>query len=272
MYNCGVSRAELNKGLEEKSIVEEPPCLIDELHRLDLRKSLQPTKLAVKSKDEWRLQVEPGATQAVPDFPSGGFASFSLTSPRKGPLPTPPISPRSRSPAVPETGRLTRAGAIRDSKMMAEQVQTIREEFRLAIEDYFWLWFADAKLLRKALGKMAASLESLHLELDLVSKPMLNEIELVDMHMGPVLQEGDRIIRVITKAGSNLEPLIGRPRSMRKSMIKSDLAPQMAALAENLQILERRVKSITQIVIAERNSAKARRDILTRAFSEKTLN
>lgn len=54
-------------------------------------------------------------------------------------------------------------------------------------------------------------------------------------------------------------------------MIKSDLAPQMVALAEGLQELERRVKVVTQTISAERNRSQARQDILAREFSEKTI-
>lgn len=77
---------------------------------------------------------------------------------------------------------MTLSGAIRDSQVMMEQVHGVREAFRLGIESYFWFWFlfADAKLLRKALEKLEISLHGLRLVLDVVSKPMLDEIELLE--------------------------------------------------------------------------------------------
>ena len=221
---------------------------------------------------ESRPVFELETTQAVPELPTGRNATFSSTSPQKGPLPIWPISPRSRSPAVPERGRLSLSDAIRDSKIMVEEVQAIRRRFELRIENYFWSRSASSKLLLKALDKLAGSLDSLRLELDVFSNPLLDDIETLDIDLGVLLHEADRIARAMSRAGSNLALLSRRPRNMRKSTMKDDLSPQMVDLAGNMNVLGRRMEILTRTITMARENSRARRAILARAFSERTLD
>ncbi len=269
---CRDSESEPEKACKEITGDEEPTPLTDKTHSSNLGGgSYQLTKVTKESADRGQRPVQRGAVLESRELPLGGNAEFSLTCPRKGPLSTPPISPRSTSPAVAERGRLSLSGAVRDSKLMAEQVQVIRKAFKVGIQRYFRFFFADAKLLLKALDMLADSLNSLRLQLDVVSRPMLDEIELVDMHFGALLQEGDRIIRAMTRAGSTSVPLTGKSKSLRKSMIR-DMAPQMVGLAETIKILKDRIDRVTQTIIVERAGARARRDLLARAFGGRTLN
>ena len=148
---------------------------------------------------------------------------------------------------------------------MALQVQSTRKAFKTNISKFFTFTFADAKTLLKALDKLSSALKVLHSSLpppslsdkdaDVISRSTLNEIELLDMHLGPLLQEGDRVLRAMTRGSSRTGPLTERTKSMRKSMIKDDLGPQMVEMAEGLGILEGRVKSSSQVVRGEIDSA-----------------
>ena len=155
---------------------------------------------------------------------------------------------------------------------MVEQVQATRRRFELRIESYFWFWSTGAKLLLKALDKLAGSLDSLRLELDVFSEHMLDDIEVLDMDLGVLLYEGDRIIRAMTRAGSNLVPLSRRSKSMKKSTIKHDLSPQMVDLAGNINLLGRRIEILTRTINMAREKSRARRGTLARVFSDRTLD
>ena len=137
---------------------------------------------------------------------------------------------------------------------MAEQVRGTRRSLKQAVSKYFRFQFADVKVLLRSLDKLANSLDELHPQLDIIASTMLDDIELLDMHLGTLLQESDRVIRAITRGNSRTGPLRGRSRSMRKCMIKDDLGPQMLELAENLEILKRRVESMTLAIVVQRES------------------
>jgi hypothetical protein len=138
---------------------------------------------------------------------------------------------------------------------MASQVQRTRDEFKTGIAIYFRFVFADAKVLLKILRKLASALCGLGEELEIVSRSMLDQIELLDMHLGTLLQEGDRIIRAMTRGSARTGPLVDKSRSMRKDLIKHDLAPQMLEFAENIGQIKRRVRAMTQRIAAERAGA-----------------
>ena len=236
---------------------EEAQSLVDRLHGLEICDGPPPPAKIPKTSDVCSQSGADHETLPVSEPPKDNLDGNSRTrwsSPRKRPAPTPPISPKSNQPVVWERGQLSLSDAVRDSKIMAEQVRGTRRSLKQAVSKYFRFQFADVKVLLRSLDKLANSLDELHPQLDIIASTMLDDIELLDMHLGTLLQESDRVIRAITRGNSRTGPLRGRSRSMRKCMIKDDLGPQMLELAENLEILKRRVESMTLAIVVQRES------------------
>ena len=84
------------------------------------------------------------------------------------------------------------------------------------------------------------------------SQALLDEIELIDIHLGALLQEADRILRSMRPGRPRKAPLEGRKKSMKAYVIKADLGPQMVELAQNVRSLQERAQCLLQRILAER--------------------
>jgi hypothetical protein len=170
------------------------------------------------------------------------------TSPRIGPIPSPPTSPRSRSPVATRPAVMDLAQAREKVPIMVAEIQAIRFAFKAGLGKYFTFLFGDAKTLLKGLDTLGEGLSALGKKLvttERVSMAHLQQIDLLDSDLGVSMQEADRIIMAMKRGNTRTGPLTGKSRSLRKDVIRHDLGPQMVELAEDvLSILQNRVARV----------------------------
>jgi hypothetical protein len=132
--------------------------------------------------------------------------------------------------------------------IMVAETQAIRFAVKAGLGQYFTFLFGDAKVLLKGLDTLGDGLSGLGKKLNAtekVSMGHLQQIDFLDTDLGVSMQEADRIVMAMKRGNTRTGPLTGKSRSLRKSMIKHDLGPQMLELAEDvLSILENRVTCI----------------------------
>lgn len=168
--------------------------------------------------------------------PRGRKQNNVWSSSRKGPLPSPPRSPRSKSPICRTPTQMNLLEAHMAVKEMAKQSDLLQQRLRWNFKQYLSAWrFYGSRCVLRALKKLHAAFQLLEAEFwRIVPSNHLDMVEQAHREFGILMIQGDGVNFAVTET-----------KSCKKT------TQDIRRLSKDVHLLTEQVKDLTKIIATE---------------------